>query len=76
MGTRLFKGQGNIYCRFILIKRIWQTSVKAIDKSVHLCSAYEPTLNGSAALQHFEHSNVIKICNVIDFYPGLPHINM
>ena len=24
-----------------------------------------PALNGSAALQHFEYSNVIKICNAI-----------
>ena len=33
------------------------------------------TPNGSSALQHFEHGNVIKICNGIlfNFYPVLPH---
>ena len=36
-----------------------------------------PTLNKSSALQHFECSNVVEICNQImfDFYPGLPHIH-
>jgi len=35
-----------------------------------------PTRNGSFALQHFEHSNAIKIRNgvMFDFYPGLPHV--
>ena len=34
------------------------------------------TLNGSSALEHFEHSNAIKIHkrNIFNFYPGLPHI--
>ena len=42
-------------------------------KGLH--STYE-SLNGSFALQHFERSNTIKICNVImfDFYLGLPHV--
>ena len=31
-----------------------------------------PTLNGSSALEHFEHSNAIEIRNEI--YPGLPHM--
>ena len=33
-------------------------------------------LNGSSALERFEHGNVIEIRNRImfDFYPGLPHI--
>ena len=35
-----------------------------------------PALNGSSALQHFEHGNMVKIHKGIrfDFYPGLPHI--
>ena len=35
-----------------------------------------PALNGSSALQRFEHSNAIEIRNGImfDFYPGLPHL--
>ena len=35
-----------------------------------------PALNESAALQHFERSNTVKICNGImfNFYPGLPHM--
>ena len=34
------------------------------------------TLNGSSALQCFEHSDVVEIRNrvMFDFYPGLPHI--
>ena len=32
-------------------------------------------VNESLAIRHFEHSNVIKIRDVItDFYMGLPHI--
>ena len=35
-----------------------------------------PALNGSVALQRFEHSNAVEIRNGImfDFYPGLPHM--
>ena len=35
-----------------------------------------PALSGSSALEHFERSNVIEICNRImfDFYVGLPHM--
>ena len=35
-----------------------------------------PIVNGSFALQHFEHGNVVELHNGImfDFYPGLPHI--
>ena len=35
-----------------------------------------PALNGSSAIQRFERSNAIEICNGItfDFYTGLPHI--
>ena len=35
-------------------------------------------LNGSAALQHFEHGNAVKIRNrlMFDFYLGLPHIKI
>ena len=35
-----------------------------------------PALNNSSAIQRFEGSEVIKICNGItfDFYMGLPHI--
>ena len=34
------------------------------------------TLNGSLAIQRFEGSDAIKICNgiTIDFYTGLPHM--
>ena len=34
-----------------------------------------PTLNGSFALQHFEHGNAVELHNKImfNFYPGLPH---
>ena len=33
-------------------------------------------LNGSAALQRFEHGNTVEIRNriIFDFYPQLPHI--
>ena len=36
-----------------------------------------PALNGSSALQRFEHSNAIEIRNGImfDFYLGLPHMS-
>ena len=36
-----------------------------------------PTLNGNSALQCFEHSNVMEICNEImfDFYSRLPHVS-
>ena len=35
-----------------------------------------PALNGSTALQRFEHNNAVDIRNGImfDFYPGLPHV--
>ena len=35
-----------------------------------------PALNGSSALEHFEHSSAIEIRNGIlfNFYPGLPHV--
>ena len=35
-----------------------------------------PVLNGSSALERFECSNAIEICNGImfGFHPGLPHI--
>ena len=35
-----------------------------------------PTLNGSSAIQRYEGSDVIEICNGIafNFYTGLPHI--
>ena len=35
-----------------------------------------PALNGSSALEHFEHGNAIEIRNGImfDFYPGLLHM--
>ena len=35
-----------------------------------------PALNGSSALEHYEHGNAIEIRKRImfDFYPGLPHI--
>ena len=34
-----------------------------------------PAINGSSALQRFEHGNMVKIRNRImfDFYLGLPH---
>ena len=37
-----------------------------------------PALNGSTALQRFEHSNAVEIRNGImfDFYPGLPHMHV
>ena len=37
-----------------------------------------PALNGSSALEHFEHSNASEIRNGImfDFYPGLPHLTI
>ena len=43
---------------------------------MQLCCTYEPTLNGSIALQRFEHGNTVDIRNGImfDFYPGLPHV--
>ena len=35
-----------------------------------------PALNGSSAIWHFKHSDVMKIRNrIIDFYIGLPHIH-
>ena len=35
-----------------------------------------PALNGSTALQRFERSNAVEICNgMFDFYSGPPHIN-
>ena len=35
-----------------------------------------PALNGSSVIRHFEHSDVIEMCDGItfDFYMGLPHI--
>ena len=35
-----------------------------------------PTLNGSIALQRFEHANTVEIRDGImfDFYPGLSHV--
>ena len=45
--------------------------------NLHIYTACtSPTPNGSSALQCFEHSNAIEICNGImfDFYPALPHI--
>ena len=35
-----------------------------------------PALNGSSALECFEHSNASEIRNriIFDFYPGLPHV--
>ena len=37
-----------------------------------------PTLNGSTALQRFEHGNAVKVRNGImfDFYLGLPHVGI
>ena len=42
----------------------------------HIYTVHTSTHNKSSALQHFEHSNAIKIHNGImfDFYPGLPHV--
>ena len=69
-----------------VFKAPWRkTSVKG---GAHVCSedAYKylislrshmsPALNGSSALQCFEHGNVVEICNgtMFDFYPRLPHI--
>ena len=45
----------------------------------HIYTAHmSPALNGSSALERFEHSNAIKIRNGImfNFYPGLPHIHV
>ena len=33
-----------------------------------------PTLNGTTALQRFEHGNMIKI--LVNFYPGLPQMGL
>ena len=35
-----------------------------------------PALNRTSALQRFECSNAVEICNetMFDFYPGLPHM--
>ena len=46
------------------------------DYLINLHSAMSPTLNGSAALQHFEHDKTVEICNgmMFDFYPGLPQM--
>ena len=35
-------------------------------------------LNGSSALQRFEHGNVVEIHNgiMLDFYLGLPHMDI
>ena len=37
-----------------------------------------PTLNGSSAIRHFKHSDVIEIRDgiIFDFYTGLPHIHI
>ena len=37
-----------------------------------------PTLSGSTALKHFEHSNAVETRNGImfDFYLGLPHATL
>ena len=36
-----------------------------------------PTLKGSSAIQCFEHSDAIEICDgiIFNFYTGLPHIH-
>ena len=53
-----------------------------LSKLINTCHIYtahmSPVLNGSFALQRFERSNAIKICNGImfDFYPGLPHVSL
>ena len=50
------------------------------DRFIRYSSFYKarmsPALNGSSAIQRFERSNAIEICNGItfDFYTGLPHI--
>ena len=48
-------------------------AVKVHEYLISLRSSYEPTLNGSSALQCFEHGNAVEIHNEIlfDFYPGL-----
>ena len=40
------------------------------------CAYEHRSYNGNSALQHFERSNMVKICNGImyDFYPRLPHV--
>ena len=51
--------------------------VESLD--IH-ASIYEarmsPALNGSSAIQHFKHNNVIEICHRItfNFYTELPHL--
>ena len=39
-------------------------------------STYEPPVNGSSAVWHFEHGEVIKICDetIFGFYMGLSHV--
>ena len=56
--------------------------IYALGKLINTYHVYtacmSPALNGSSALERFEHSNAIKIRNGImfDFYPGLPHIEV
>ena len=47
-----------------------------IDLSGIFSACMSPSLNGSCALQHFEHGNMVELCNRImfDFYPGLSHM--
>ena len=57
-----------------------------VKGGTHTCFADEciyevhmsPTFNGSSALRHFEHGDVIEIRDGItfDFYTGLPHMYM
>ena len=45
---------------------------------IHASTKHIWALPRSSAIQHFKHSNVIKICNgiTIDFYMGLPHMQL
>ena len=52
-------------------------TVGKLMNTYHIYTArMSPALNGSFALQHLQHSNMIKIRNgiMLDFYLGLPHI--
>ena len=48
---------------------------RAVSYSCIYTVHISPALNGSSALQRFDHGNAIKICNgiVFNFLLGLPH---
>ena len=52
-------------------------TAKMNEYLMSLCSTcMSPTLDGSFALQHFEHCIMVEMYNgiVLNYYPGLPHM--